>query len=246
MRVVLPEAKLFKEIIESVGNIAEEVALNFTPDGFKLMALDVDQSSLLTIDFPRDMFLEYSVEEPVRIGISVNNLKKILKHIKKGENLAIELEDDYVKFTIGAGAVATRIFRFRNLDVPVPEISGFELNFTATAKIMVQALKKIVEDIEAVGGSTEISADQNALVVRAVGAGKLEARFTTGSLALLSLEVVEPARAVYDTAKLANILSITKVSDVVTLHLANKMPLKAEFVVGMGKVEYLLAPFEIT
>lgn len=246
MHVVLPEAKLFKELIDAVGNVAEEVALNFTPDGFKLVALDVDQSSLLTVDFPRDMFLEFNVEEPVRIGIAVNNLKKILKFIKKGENLVVDLSEDYVKFTIGAGAVASRTYKFRNLDVPVPEISGFELNFTVTAKIMAQALRKVIEDIETAGGNTEFSADSNALVIRAVGAGKLEAKFTLGSLALLSLDVVEPAGAVYDTSKLVNILNISKVSDVVTLQFANKMPLRAEFIVGSGRVEYLLAPFEVS
>lgn len=244
-RVVLPEAKLFKEIIETVGNMAEEVSLDIAPDGFKLRALDVDQSSLLVVSFPPEMFLEYKVEELTRIGVSVNNVKKVLKYIKKGENLVIELEGDYVKFTIGEGGVATRIFRFRNLEVPTQELSGLELNFTVTAKIMAQALKKVIEDIEAAGGSTEISASENALVIKAVGAGKTEARFVTGSLALISLEVKEPARAVYDTAKLVNALNITKVSDLVTLEFASKMPLKAEFVVGVGKVEYLLAPLEV-
>lgn len=244
-RVVLPEAKLFKEVIEAVGNIAEEVALNLTLEGLKLSAFDVDQSSLLTVDFPREMFLEYDIAELMKVGVSVSNLKKILKHIKKGENLLIEPERDYVKFTIGAGAVATRTYKFRNLDVPLQELSELELNFTVTAKIMAQALKKVIEDIEATGGSTEFSADTNVLVIRAVGAGKLEAKFTTGSLALISLEVLEPARAVYDTTKLVNVLNITKVSDVVTIQFANKMPLKAEFVVGTGKITYLLAPFEV-
>jgi proliferating cell nuclear antigen len=245
MRAVIPEAKLFKEIIEAVGGLSEEVSLNFAPEGLKLSALDLDQTSLLVVNFPSDMFVEYSVEEPVNIGISVNNLKKILKHLKKGENLVVEFDGEYVKFTIGAGSIATRMYKFRNIEVPTQELSGFEMNFTVTAKIMAQALKKVIEDIEASGGSTELSADQNALIVRAVGAGKVEAKFTTGSLALISLEVAEPARSAYDTAKLANLLSITRVSDIVTLQFANKMPLRAEFVVGSGKIEYLLAPLEV-
>ncbi|MEM4595783.1 MAG: DNA polymerase sliding clamp [Desulfurococcaceae archaeon] len=245
-RVVLPEAKLFKEIVEAIGNIAEEVALNLTPEGLKLSAFDVDQSSLFMVNFPPEMFIEYDVGEPVKIGVSVSNLKKILKHIKKGENLVIEPEGDYVKFTIGAGAVATSMYRFRNLDVPVQEISELELNFTVTAKLMAQALKRVIEDIEATGGNTEFSADENALVIRAVGAGRLEAKFTKGSLALISFELQEPAKATYDTAKLVNILAAAKVSDTVTIQFANKMPLKAEFIVGPGKIVYLLAPFEVS
>jgi len=85
---------------------------------------------------------------------------------------------------------------------------------------------------------------KDALLIRAVGVGRVEAKFSKGSLATISLEIREPATAVYDAAKLTNILSITKISDIVKLEFASKMPLKAEFIVGPGKVVYLLAPYE--
>ena len=243
-KAVLPEAKMFKELVETIGNIADEVALLFTSEGLTIKALDVDQSSLIDIYFPKEMFLEYDVEESASVGVSINNLKKVLKHLKKGENLAIEPEGEYAKFTIGAGGVVSRMFRFRNLEVPTPEIPELNLSFTATAKVMAQSLKKVIEDIEAIGGSTQFRATPEALVIRSVGAGKLEVKFAQGSLALISLEVSEPAESIYDTSKLVNVLGITKISDVVTLSFASKMPLKAEFSVGPGRVTYLLAPFE--
>jgi proliferating cell nuclear antigen len=245
-RVVLPEAKVFKEVIDAVGNLADEVSLTLNPDGVVVRAMDIDQSSLLEVNFPRDMFLEYEVEEPQVIGISVSNLKKVLKHLKKGENLAITPEGDFVKFSIGEGGVSARRFRFRNLDVVAPQIPELELHFTVSAQIMTQALRKILEDIEEVGGNAEFNAKEDALLIRAVGVGRVEAKFSKGSLATISLEIREPATAVYDAAKLTNILSITKISDIVKLEFASKMPLKAEFIVGPGKVVYLLAPYEST
>lgn len=235
---------MFKELVETIGNIADEVALLFASEGLTIKALDVDQSSLIDIYFPKEMFLEYDIEESVSVGVSINNLKKVLKHLKKGENLAIEPEGEYAKFTIGAGGVVSRMFRFRNLEVPAPEIPELNLSFTATAKVMAQSLKKVIEDIEAIGGSTQFRATPEALVIRSVGAGKLEVKFAQGSLALISLEVSEPAESIYDTSKLVNVLGITKISDVVTLSFASKMPLKAEFSIGPGRVTYLLAPFE--
>jgi len=243
-KAVLPEAKMFKELVETIGNIADEVALLFTSEGLTIKALDVDQSSLIDIYFPKEMFLEYDIEESMSVGVSINNLKKVLKHLKKGENLAIEPEGEYAKFTIGAGGVVSRMFRFRNLEVPTPEIPELNLSFTAAAKVMAQSLKKVIEDIEAIGGSTQFRATPEALVIRSVGAGKLEVKFAQGSLALISLEVSEPAESIYDTSKLVNVLGITKISDVVTLSFASKMPLKAEFSIGPGRVTYLLAPFE--
>lgn len=243
-RVVLPEAKIFKEIIDAISNLADEISIVLNPDGMVMRAMDVDQSSLLEVNFPKDMFLEYEVEEPQVIGVSVGNLKKVLKHLKKGENLTIIPEGDYVKFSIGEGGVSARRFRFRNLEVTTPQIPELELQFTVSAQIMTQALKKALEDIEEVGGSAEFNAKEEALIVRAVGVGRVEVRFAKGSLATISLEVKEPASAVYDAAKLTNILSVTKISDIVKLEFASKMPLKAEFIVGSGKVAYLLAPFE--
>lgn len=244
-RIVLPEAKLFKEVIDAIGNIADEVALLLTLDGLNIKALDADQSSLIDVSLPKDMFLEYDVGEEVSIGVSINNLKKVLKHLKKGENLAIELEGDFVKFTIGAGGVVSRVFKFRNLDVPTPEIPEFNLEFKASAKLMAQAVKKVIEDIEAVGGSTQIKATPEAIVFKSIGAGKVEVRFAQGSLALISLDVQEPSESVYDTTKLVNVLGIAKVSDIVTLEFSSKNPLKAEFSIGTGRVVYLLAPFEV-
>lgn len=245
-RAVLPEAKLFREVIETVGNIAEEVSLRLSQEGLSIKALDVDQSSMLDVFFPKDMFLEYDISDVYNIGISVNNIKKIFKRIKKGENLIIEPEGDYVRFNIGAGSIVSRKFRFRNLEVPVPEIPELNLNFTVTARILAQPLRKVIEDIETIGGNTELSATQDALIIRSSGVGKIETRFVRGSQALISLEVLETATSIYDTTKITNILGISKVSDIVSLEFASKMPLKAEFSVGAGRVVYLLAPFETT
>ncbi|MEM4718373.1 MAG: DNA polymerase sliding clamp [Desulfurococcaceae archaeon] len=245
-RAILPEAKLFKEIIDTISKIADEVSILLAPDGLFIKALDVDQTSLIDVHLPREMFLEYEVEEQTNIGVSITNLKKVLKHVKKGENLTIKPEEDFVKFTIGTVGVVTSSFKFRNLDVSIPELPELGLNFTVIAKIQAQSLKKIIEDIEAVGGSTQIKATPGSIIFRSVGAGKLEIKLTTGSFALISLDVIEPAESIYDTTKLTNIMNVARVSDVVTLQYANKMPLKADFNVGIGRVSYLLAPFEVS
>ncbi|MEM1772196.1 MAG: DNA polymerase sliding clamp, partial [Desulfurococcaceae archaeon] len=88
-RAVLPEAKLFRDIIDTIGNIADEVSLVLTSEGLTIKALDVDQTSLIDVQLPKDMILEYELQEALNIGVSINNLKKVLKHLKKGENLAI-------------------------------------------------------------------------------------------------------------------------------------------------------------
>ncbi|MEM1628568.1 MAG: DNA polymerase sliding clamp [Desulfurococcaceae archaeon] len=243
MRIVLPEAKMFKEIIEATGNIADEVAFKISPEGFTLKALDIDQSSFLEVFFPPDLFLEFNVEKEFIIGVSIANLKRVLKFIKKGDNLVMGLEGDYVRFEIES--IVKRRFGFRNLDVQVPEIPETAFQYNVSAQLMSAAVKKAIEDVKSIGGVVEFDTPSKELfVIRAVGTGKMEAKFAMGSTAVISLEISELSRASYDAGKLSNILDIAKVSDIVKIQFSSKMPLRMEFLVGNGKVAYLLAPFE--
>ncbi|MCY0868644.1 MAG: DNA polymerase sliding clamp [Desulfurococcus sp.] len=242
-RLVLPEAKVFKEIIGAVGKLADEVALRITGEGVSLKALDIDQSSYIEVLLPSDMFLEYNVSEEEIVGVSTSNLKKVLKNLKKGENLIVESSGDYVSFTVGA--IARRVYRFRNLEVSLPEIPEFNLEFNASAQLTSSSIKKILEDAESVSSVVEIDASSSdMLVFRAKGTGKVEVKLTLGSLALISLDVKKPSKSTYDIAKLSTVLGLTSISDTVLLELSDKAPLKLEFKIGSGRVTYLLAPIE--
>ncbi|ADV65037.1 DNA polymerase sliding clamp [Desulfurococcus mucosus] len=242
-RIVLPEAKIFKEIIGAVGKLADEVALNITREGISIKALDIDQSSYIEIVLPSDMFLEYTVENEEVVGISTSNIKKVLKHLRKGENLTIETSGEYVGFTVGT--VTKRRYRFRNIDVAVPEIPEFNLDFKVTAQLTSSGVKKAIEDVESVGSVIEVDASSDTLVFRAVGSSRAEVRFTQGSPALISLEVREPSKSTYDVVKLATVLGVAEMSDMVTLGFSSKMPLKMEFHIGSGRITYLTAPIEV-
>jgi len=243
-RLVLPEAKVFREIVEAVGKLADEVAIKATPEGAILKALDIDQSSYIEVYLPSDMFLEYSVEGEDVIGVSIGNLKKILKHLRKGENLVIESSGDYVEFTVGT--VTVRRYRFRSLDVALPEVPEFNLEFNVLAQLASSSLRKTLEDVESVGSIVEIEAPSSeALFIRSTGTGKVNVKFATGSLALLSLDVKEPSKSTYDVAKLTTVLNISEIADVVDLGFSSGMPLKMEFKVGTGRITYFLAPLEV-
>lgn len=243
VRMVLPEAKIFRKIIESVGKLADEVAFTVSNNGVSLKALDADQSSYIEVFLPPDMFLEYTVDSEETLGVSISNIKKVLKHLRKGENLIIESDGEFIEFTVSG--VAKRRFKFRNLEVSVPEIPEFNLEFKVSAQLVSSNVKKALEDIESVGSIIEIDAPSNDLMVfRAAGSGKAEVKFAAGSTALLSMDVKEPSKSVYDVVKLSTILGITEVSDVVTLEFASGMPLKMEFKIGNGRITYLTAPIE--
>ncbi|RLG80369.1 MAG: DNA polymerase sliding clamp, partial [Thermoprotei archaeon] len=99
-RVVYPEAKYFKEIIDALGKLIDEVAFQLTQEGLVIKALDPARVALIHIDLPMTAFIEYDVSEETIAGISTANLAKMLKRVKKGDRFVLSVEEDRVEVVI--------------------------------------------------------------------------------------------------------------------------------------------------
>ncbi len=240
-RIVYPEAKYIKTLIEVLGKLVDEVAFKITPEGVFVKALDPARVALIDIHLPPTAFLEYEVSEEVVAGISTANLAKLLKKVKKGDKFILEADEEKVVITIEA--TIRRIYEFRNLEVPIPEIPEATLEFNVQAHLLVDVIKHAIKDAEAVGDLMEIEApDQDTLYFRGRGASITETKVVRGSPALIDLEVKEPSKSLYNLSYLKYIVNLTKIAELVVLRFSNDMPLEMEFSIGEGKVKYLLAP----
>jgi len=236
-----PEAKYFKELIDALGKLVDEVAFQLKPEGLKVVALDPAKVALLSIDIPATAFLEYNVEEEAVAGLSTANLAKLLKKIKRGDKFVLTVVEDKVEVVIES--LGRRIYRFRNLEVPTPEIPEAQLEFNVKAMLLVDVIKQALKDAETVGEILEIEApDDRTLYLRGVGATVAETKLVAGMPALLSLEVKEPSKAKYQLEYLKHVVGITKIAEVATLAFSSDAPLQLEFRFGDARVTYLLAP----
>ncbi|MEM4914388.1 MAG: DNA polymerase sliding clamp [Thermosphaera sp.] len=242
IKVVIPEAKIFKELFESIGKLVDEVSLNITRDEIFLKAMDISEVALIEVHFPKEMFLEFVVDEERSLGFSTSSIQKVLKHVKKGENLILESDGEYVSFHIEG--LVRREYKFRNLDVPVPDIPPARLDTRVKAQIIASIVNNAIQDVEVVGSSIELEAtSSNELVFRGYGTGVNETRLKPGSTGVIFLEIIEPSKSQYDVSYLRNIIQLCKVSDTVTLGFSTDSPLLMEFMIGgTGKVRYIMAP----
>lgn len=243
MRAVLPDARVFKEILDALSKMAGEFSLVFKPEELEIKAMDIDQTAYIEMKFPRDMFQEYEVEEEISLGVNAANVKKVLSNAKKGDALVIESDGEEVRFIIKSAIL--RKYAFRNIEVSLPSIQELSLEFKARATVLAQVFKKAMEDIEAVGTTVEFDSDSERLSFRSIGTGKVEVKLTRDSPALITLEVDEPSKSAYDVTKITAVLNIAKLSDTVGIKFSSKMPLMLEFAISTGSVSYLLAPYEM-
>jgi len=238
---VYPQAKYFKEIIDSISKIIDEVALQITPQEVKIVAMDTAQISLLTITLPNTAFIEYDVDDNIVVGLSTASLSKTLKRIKKGDRFILNTIEDRVEVIIES--VGKRVYKFRNLEVPVPEIPEAQLEFNVEAQLIVDTIKQAIKDAETVGDILEIEApDEETLYLRGRGVTVTETKLKVGSPALSSLIVKQPSKSSYQINYLKPIVGLTKIAELAILRFSSDAPLNLEFRVGDGVINYLLAP----
>lgn len=241
-KAIYPEAKYFKNIVDSLAKLVDEVAIRISEDGFHLKALDPARIALIEVFLPATSFITYEVEGEESIGLSMANLSKLLKRLKKGDQFEISTIEDYVILTIHA--TIKRTYRFRNLEVQMPEIPEAELEFDVEAQVLADTIRHAIKDAEAVGDTVEFEAkDDTALYIRGRGATLTETRITRDMPALIDLIVKNPAKSAYSIEYLKYILALTQIAEATIIKFSNDAPIYLEFALtGEGKVKYLLAP----
>ncbi len=241
-KAIYPEAKYFKSIVDSLAKLVDEVSIRVDQEGFHLKALDPAHVALIEIFLPATSFLTYEVEGEEVIGISMANLGKLLTRLKKGDQFEISASEGYVTITIHA--LVKRKYRFRNLEVAIPELPEASLEFDVEAQVLADTIKHAIKDAEAVGDTVEFEAkDDNALYIRGRGGTIAEMKLTRDTAALIDLVVKNPAKSAYSIEYLKHVLALTRIAEATIIKFSNDAPLYLEFALaGEGRVKYLLAP----
>lgn len=241
-RIVYPEAKYIKSIIDALAKLVDEVAITIGPEEVHLKALDPARVALIEVILPSISFLEYDVSEEATVGLSMANLSKLLTRLKKGDRFELKAEEDYVSITIHSAI--KRTYRFRNLEVQIPEIPEAALEFNVEAQVLADAIKHAIKDAEAIGDTLEFEAkDDQALYMRGKGATISETKLTRDMPALIELTVKESSKSAYSIEYLKHVISLTKIAEATTIKFSTDAPIYLEFALaGEGRVKFLLAP----
>ncbi|MCL6088835.1 MAG: DNA polymerase sliding clamp, partial [Candidatus Marsarchaeota archaeon] len=65
-RFVIEDARRFKSAIDSIVSLIDEGALDVTPAGLVLKAMDPSQIAMVCFSMPKAAFVEYEVGDAVR------------------------------------------------------------------------------------------------------------------------------------------------------------------------------------
>ncbi len=238
------DAKEFAYIVDSISVLVEEASFVIRSDGLFLRALDASRTAMVDLSIPKEAFEEFpEVDQELRVGLNFKDLKKILRRIKKGDKISMEVEEGRVRIKLVGKSV--RSVTLPSIEVVTEDLPTPKVVYTATVKTASDVLTTAVKDADAVADEVKMEANEEAFIISASSdKGEVEVRLDKNSELVYEFDVKEPASAKYSLEYLVDIAGKTsKISDIVTIELATAKPLLLSFdIPAGGKISYYLAP----
>lgn len=230
---VTTKAKPFKQLLDCLFVLSDEIALRFTEKGIDIKCMDIDNSGLIDSFWSKDKFTKYGVEEDLRVGVNVEKIRKILARIPDNNELTITLDKRLQFSTKG---------KYYEIDIiptdQIKEAKSLKVSYDDSFEIATSELKDKLEDVYIVENRLDVSNEGSKLKLSAKGDySKVSSE--------LELEKEYKANVTnqFDIPHMLNMLKTIK-QDKVTVSIQEDLPLLITFdIPEIGKVKYHLANY---
>jgi proliferating cell nuclear antigen len=236
MKLKLDNPKIFSEIISIISEMVLEVRIKVNNEGLSITAIDPANVAMILFKLPADAFSELEVEKEEVLGVSLDNLKAVLRRVKAGSVLAMEKEENMLKIIIQDKI--RKEFSLALIDVEGDEKPIPSLNFVSKIEMTSVDFSEAIEDCNVVADSCSfISAPDNFVIQ---GKGNLNS-FKSEFSDEVNIQA-EEATSKYSLEYLQKMIKGTKLTDKVVLNFGNDYPLKLEFNTPKITLSFILAP----
>lgn len=96
----LAEGLLIKKLVDSIKDLVTDINLDVSSSGISLQAMDSSHVALVTMKLSSEGFEEYRCDKPMTLGVSIQNLSKVLRCGGNEDSIILSCEDDPSKLKI--------------------------------------------------------------------------------------------------------------------------------------------------
>ncbi len=234
MLLKLDEPKLLSEIIGIISELVTEVRLKVSKDGMSMVAIDPANVALVSFFIPSRAFSQFEADQET-LGISLENLKAVLKRCTPTSSLLLKREDNMLHIDIHDKI--KRVFTLALIDIEAEEKAVPNLAFTSKVEINSYDLSDSVEDCAIVADSCSFSIHEGKFVIEAKGLNSARSEFSSDEA------VIEGnGKAKYSLEYLQKFNKAAKLSEKTVLSFGEDYPLKLEYKNEKRELMFILAP----
>ncbi len=236
MKLKLDNPKIFSEIVGIISEMVLEVRIKVSNEGLSITAIDPANVAMILFKLPADAFSELEVEKEEVLGVSLDNLKAVLRRVKAGSVLSMEKEENNLKLTILDKI--KKEFSLALIDVEGDEKPIPSLSFVSKIEMTSVDFSEAIEDCAVVADSCSfVSASDNFMIQGKGSLNSFKSQFTDE----VNIQA-EEASSKYSLEYLQKMVKGTKLTDKVVLNFGNDYPLKLEFNTPKVTLSFILAP----
>ena len=231
------EARLWRDIVNTVSSIIEEAPFEVKEQGIYMRAMDPSHISMLDIEIPKEMFDEFSIDKEISLGIDMDEMRKIMYRAKPSDILVMNAEESKIHMTfIGE---SKRKFGLPIIDVLEKRSKLPEIPFTATVKLNSDIFQDGIKDAAVVADHITFEARKDSFLIRAQG-DTSDIETVNEKDSMIEYDVKEIAKATFNLSYLSDISK--SIYGTMVIKLGSDVPLMLEFDIDKAKVKFILAP----
>ncbi len=241
MKLTLAEPKYLKDSISIISELVTEAKFKITKTGIELIAMDPANVAMVIFKLLASSFVEYEVENDVRLSLNLNNLKQVLKRAKPNDMITLEVIDNKLNVTLKSKTKRTfslPIIEMDEREQKIPDLS-FPMTITTNSEQLVEA----IEDVDIIGESVSFIGERDKFIVSAEGDMskayiEIPADETTTIIAK-----ADKVKAKYSVEYLKKMMAAGKLVPTVSIQFNKDYPLKLEYkTVDRLMLSFILAP----
>lgn len=237
MLLKLEHPKIFSEVIGIISELVLEVRMKVSKEGMSIVAIDPANVAMVSFKLPASAFSELEVEKEEVLGVSLENLKAVLRRIKVGSVLVITKQENELKLVINDKI--KREFNLALIEIESEEKEIPNLNFTSRIEMSSIDFSEAIEDCVVVADSCSFISEVNRFVISARGSlNSFKSEFSSDEVNIQA----QKANSKYSLEYLQKMIKATKFNEKAVINFATDYPLKLEFNTPFIELGFILAP----
>lgn len=235
MLVKLDNPKIFADAVSIISELVTEVKIKVDKQGMSIVAIDPANVALVAFNIPSTAFSAFEASEEI-LGVSLDNLKSVLKRCSPGSNLVMQSEDNILKIDIHDKVKRSFSLALINIDTEDKQIPSLEF----AGKIEMNSLDflEAIEDCSVVADACSFLIKEGKFIIEAKGLNSARNEFSQDEVRIEGTD----GKSKYSLEYLQKFTKACKIAEKVRVNFSDDYPLRLEFTTPQIALVFILAP----
>ena len=245
------QSSAIRILIEALKEILTDTNLLIDSNGIKLIAMDSSHTVLIHMKLESDKFEHFECEHPLKIGVNMLNLFKLIKTMTNSETLTLFIEknnENQLGIIIhNSEKNSQTTYKLNLLDINEDPIDIPPAEFETELTLPSNDFQKLIRDMINIGENIEITSIGNQLKLVCNGDfANQETVLGETNNGLTFTTSQSPELPIQGTFSLKYLLLFTKCTNLcnqIQIYIKNDYPLVIKYAVAsLGNIKLCLAP----